>query len=42
MNEAKKYIQNVNDEFDLPTTDVVRFGSKGLISSIETAIQTWK
>ena len=41
-NEAKKYIQNVNDEFDLPTTDVVRFGSKGLISSIETAIQTWK
>ena len=41
-NEAKKYIQNVNDEFDLPTTDVVRFGSKGLINSIETAIQTWK
>ena len=41
-NEAKKYIQNVNDEFDLPTTDVVRFGSKGLISSIEKAIQTWK
>ena len=41
-NEAKKYIQNVNDEFDLPTTDVVRFGSKGLIRSIETAIQTWK
>ena len=41
-NEAKKYIQNVVDEFDLPTTDVVRFGSKGLISSIETAIQTWK
>ena len=41
-NEAKKYIQNVNDEFDLPTTDVVRFGSKGLISAIETAIQKWK
>ena len=41
-NEAKKYIQNINDEFDLPTTDVIRFGSKGLISSIETAIQTWK
>ena len=41
-NEAKKYIQNINDEFDLPTTDVVRFGSKGLISSIETLIQTWK
>ena len=41
-NEAKKYIKNVNDEFDLPTTDVLRFGSKGLISSIETAIQTWK
>ena len=41
-NEAKKYIQNINDEFDLPTTDVVRFGSKGLIRSIETAIQTWK
>ena len=41
-NEAKKYIQNVNDEFDLPTTDVVRFGSKGLIGSIETAIQKWK
>tara|TARA_B100002052_G_scaffold43111_1_gene35909 strand:- start:161 stop:1198 length:1038 start_codon:yes stop_codon:yes gene_type:complete len=41
-NEAKKYIQNVNDEFDLPTTDVVRFGSKELISSIQTAIQTWK
>ena len=30
-NKAKKYIQNVNDEFDLPTTDVVRFRSKGLI-----------
>ena len=41
-NEAKKYIQNVNNEFDLPTSDVVRFGSKGLISSIEIAIQTWK
>ena len=41
-NEAKEYIQDVNDEFDLPTTDVVRFGSKGLISSIETLIQTWK
>ena len=41
-NEAKKYIQNVNNEFDLPTTDVVRFSSKGLISAIETAIQTWK
>ena len=41
-NEAKKYIQNVNDEFDLPTTDFVRFGSEELISSIETAIQTWK
>ena len=41
-NEAKKYIKNVNDEFDLPTTDVVRFGPKGLISSIETLIQTWK
>ena len=41
-NEAREYIQNVNDEFDLPTTDVVRFGSRGLISSIETAIQTWK
>ena len=41
-NEAKIYIQNVNDEFDLPTTDVVRFGSNGLISSIETAIQKWK
>ena len=41
-NEAKKYIQNVNDEFDLQTTDIVRFGSKGLIRLIETAIQTWK
>ena len=33
---------NINDEFDLPTTDIVRFGSKGLIRLIETAIQTWK
>ncbi len=40
--EAEEYIKNVNNKFDLPATDVVRFGSKGLISSIETAIQIWK
>ena len=41
-NEARKYLQNFNDKFDLPTTDLVRFGSNGLISSIETVIQIWK
>ena len=40
--EAKEYIKNVNNKFVLPATDVVRFGSKGLISSIETTIKAWK